>query len=140
MGVEDPQFSDIGQITAVFDQRVDTTNVALFGELEYQFARYWRFIMGARYDIEESDSYSVNEYKVNIPSLQDLLPEPTWEQISSRLTAFLPKIGLVYDISPEASLGFTYQQGYRAGGVQTNYFNGQRNIYDPEYTNNYEIA
>ncbi|MDY7026524.1 MAG: hypothetical protein SVC26_09345 [Pseudomonadota bacterium] len=47
MGVEDPQFSDIGQITAVFDQRVDTTNVALFGELEYQFARYWRFIMGA---------------------------------------------------------------------------------------------
>lgn len=98
------------------------------------------FHYGRPYDIEESDSYSVNEYKVNIPSLQDLLPEPTEEQISSRFTAFLPKIGLVYDISPGVSLGFTFQQGYRAGGVQTNYFNGQRNIYDPEYTNNYEIA
>src|SRR5690606_13472168 len=54
--------------------------------------------------------------------------------------AFLPKLGLRYDLSDEASASFTVQRGYRSGGAALNIARNLSVDYDPEYTWNYELA
>jgi outer membrane receptor protein involved in Fe transport len=54
--------------------------------------------------------------------------------------ALLPKLGLTYNVSDLTSMSMTVQQGYRAGGVQTNIFKGVNTKYKPEFTTNYEYA
>jgi outer membrane receptor protein involved in Fe transport len=54
----------------------------------------------------------------------------------------LPKVGIAYQLSPERSLAFTVQKGYRGGGagVDTTVNPSQPYTYDPETTLNYELA
>lgn len=54
--------------------------------------------------------------------------------------AFLPKVGLKYDLTNDASLSFTAQRAYRSGGVSLNVARAGIVAYDPEYTWNYELA
>ncbi|MEM6326404.1 MAG: TonB-dependent receptor [Bacteroidota bacterium] len=63
----------------------------------------------------------------------------TSDSLSTNYEAFLPKIGLVYDLTPDASLGFTVQRGYRAGGAES-FGVDSLNVFEPEYTWNYEVA
>lgn len=55
-------------------------------------------------------------------------------------TVFLPKIGVTYSITDEASVAFTVQRGYRTGGVSFQASTGTLFPYDPEFTWNYEAA
>ncbi|MEI9904790.1 MAG: TonB-dependent receptor [Asticcacaulis sp.] len=55
-------------------------------------------------------------------------------------TAWLPKLGLKYDFTPNMSLGFTAQRGYRSGGSSINIARSIVVPYDPEYTDNYEFS
>ena len=54
--------------------------------------------------------------------------------------AFLPKGGITYDLSDDASISATVQRGYRSGGSGVNAGRGQLYTYKPEYTWNYEVA
>lgn len=54
--------------------------------------------------------------------------------------AFLPKVGLKYDMTEDASLSFVVQRGYRSGGSVANIARSTVVAYDPEYTWNYELA
>ncbi|MEM6338190.1 MAG: TonB-dependent receptor, partial [Bacteroidota bacterium] len=53
--------------------------------------------------------------------------------------ALLPKVGLTYDLTRDVSIGATVQRGYRAGGAEI-LGDGSTNVYDPEYTWNYEAS
>ena len=59
---------------------------------------------------------------------------------SRTFEAFLPKLGLKYDITDAASASFVVQRGYRSGGATINVARGAIVPYDPEYTWNYELA
>lgn len=59
---------------------------------------------------------------------------------SRTFEAFLPKLGLKYDITDAASASFVVQRGYRSGGATINVARGTIVPYDPEYTWNYELA
>lgn len=59
---------------------------------------------------------------------------------SRTFEAFLPKLGLKYDINDAASASFVVQRGYRSGGATVNVGRGTIVPYDPEYTWNYELA
>jgi len=139
-GVFNPLVAGTGTITASIDQFQDTENYAFFGEIEYQTASNFRLIAGARYDNEETDVKTVNDFATTSPPLIGNLPPATIEETEGDFDAFLPKAGVIYDFSDDVSLGFTVQRGYRAGGVQVNIATGQRNEFDPEYTWNYEVA
>jgi len=54
--------------------------------------------------------------------------------------AFLPKLGLLYDLTPDMKAGFVVQRGYRSGGSSANTAQSKVFAYDPEYTWNYEAS
>ncbi|MEM9158113.1 MAG: TonB-dependent receptor [Verrucomicrobiota bacterium] len=128
-------------VLAVFGNRRDArnTNIAVFTELEYQLNERWALVAGLRFDDEDQDSVDVN--------LTTFDPEPfpganspgTPVDLISDYDALIPKLGFVYEISDKASVGFTYQQGYRAGGSEID-FDNEENEWDPEFTDNFELS
>ena len=54
--------------------------------------------------------------------------------------AFLPKLGLNMEWTPDLSTAFVVQRGYRSGGSSMNTARSQAFAYDPEYTWNYEAS
>ncbi|ATC34494.1 TonB-dependent receptor [Caulobacter vibrioides] len=54
--------------------------------------------------------------------------------------AFLPKVGLKYDWTPDINTSLVAQRGYRSGGSTVNIARSTVAAYDPEYTWNYEAA
>ncbi|WP_157215796.1 TonB-dependent receptor [Flavisphingomonas formosensis] len=57
-----------------------------------------------------------------------------------RYHAWLPKIGLSYDVMRDMTLSLTARRGYRAGGSGLNQQRGQVFVFNPEFTWNYELA
>ncbi|MEM1079355.1 MAG: TonB-dependent receptor [Pseudomonadota bacterium] len=121
----------------------ETKNTAVFGEIEYDLSPDFSVILGARYDVEEirstfgGEGFIIGAGPDPIPIPQEVEP-PT----ETDFDAFLFKLGFVYDIDAFQSLGFTYQQGYRAGGRRTNLGAAPFETYtfDPEFTDNFELA
>jgi len=54
--------------------------------------------------------------------------------------AFLPKLGLRYDLSDTVNAAFVVQRGYRSGGSGINIARATVTAYDPEFTWNYEAS
>ena len=110
-----------GGMTFNTNDKKDVENKAIFGEIEYTLAEHWRLIAGARFDDESFEN------------------DNSGTKLDGSYDAFLPKLGIVYDFTEDASLGFTYQKGYRAGGVVDSPNFGVV-PFDPEFTDNYEVA
>lgn len=127
-------------ISAVGVSDVEVQNMAVFGELEAEVSDGVRLIVGGRYDRETQDRSSFGTISTNEPLLIGALPPQTPEKTSTTFQAFLPKAGIVYEFTDDVSLGFTFQQGYRAGGAGTNLARGETFEFDPEFTNNYELS
>ena len=139
--VVDLGWFSVGIPNGVFVTREDTfptkiENFALFGEADIAadgLLPGLTFTVGARYDIEK---FKFANTSTTTPAV---LP-PVNVRGSTDYEAFLPKLGVTYDFTPDQSVSFTVQQGYRAGGAQVNGFNGNLNEFDPEFTTNYELA
>lgn len=122
----------IGVLSAGGTQRVEVENLAGYGELEWKFAPRFSLIGGLRYETEESSN-----------TVSDFSPSPFGNRpLTTNLAEYktlLPKAGLVYDWTNNFSTGFTYQQGYRAGGSGVT---RALSLYefDPEVTHNYELS
>lgn len=54
--------------------------------------------------------------------------------------AFLPKVGLKYEWTPDINTSVVVQRGYRSGGSTVNSARSRVTAYDPEYTWNYEAS
>ena len=54
--------------------------------------------------------------------------------------AFLPKVGIKYDWTPDINTSLVAQRGYRSGGSTVNIARSTVVAYDPEYTWNYEAS
>ncbi|MFT3727856.1 MAG: TonB-dependent receptor [Terricaulis sp.] len=137
------------------------SNVALFGDAAWEVLPRLKLRAGFRYDDERQDRANDNTVTLITP-----LPDPAdfgadgptidfingliLDQVAAanasspaartEFEAFLPKLGVSYDLSDDASLSATVQRGYRSGGSGVNPGRGQLYTYDPEYTWNYELA
>ncbi|MEM9314311.1 MAG: TonB-dependent receptor [Pseudomonadota bacterium] len=127
--------------TVTFTNATDTSvkNVAAYGEVEWRFSPAWMLVLGGRYDTESLDTVSAPRTTAD-PPLIELPPPPPPEALEADYDAFLPKLGLVHFLNDETSLGFTVQQGYRAGGASTSLFTRTVVEFDPEFTTTYELA
>ena len=122
-------YADIAQRSIdpgfAIDTKVDTRNVAAFGEAEFQILpqlpQLW-LVAGGRYDTETAETKA-----------SGLEREATFG-------ALLPKAGVTYDWTDDVSTSVTVQRGYRAGGTQVNRVTGAVNEFDPSFTWNYELA
>ncbi|MEM9046581.1 MAG: TonB-dependent receptor [Pseudomonadota bacterium] len=136
LGLPGAGAGDIATVSARFDNT--TTNFALFGEAELPVYGDLRLVIGGRYDRERIESGITAAITTSNPALP--VPPLTSEQGDVIFDAFLPKAGLIYDLTNDVSLSFTYQQGYRAGGSDLNLNRGAVVDFDPEFTNNFELA
>lgn len=140
---------------AQFD--IDTKNVALFGEMNFDVTETITVFGGLRYDYEEKEIADLQ-----FISLGATLPTPTTgipavdagitavnatingaaapvnRKTNSDFHAFVPKIGFTLHWNQDLSTSFTVQRGYRSGGSDLKL--GEPNDFDPEFTTNYEIA
>lgn len=118
--------------------RVNIRNYAIFGEAEIDADRLLpglSFTVGARYDLETFRFQEGTSFVPAVPPFMD-----TAYSGETTYRAFLPKFGVTYDFSDTQSVSLTYQRGYRAGGAQVNVLTNQLNEYEPEYTDNIELA
>lgn len=140
-----------------------TRNLAGFTDLTFPLTTRLKLRAGLRYDNERQLRGASQSVVLN-GTLPDpaRLPVPALAPIVTRLNAlllataagatsvdptraitydaWLPKLGLTWDVTPDAALSATAQRGYRAGGAGINQQRGQSFTYAPEYTWNYEIA
>ncbi|WP_298914312.1 TonB-dependent receptor [uncultured Algimonas sp.] len=71
--------------------------------------------------------------------LSSQLTPVTFPETSLSFDAFLPQLGLTYDLSDSTTIAGFYKRGYRAGGVEVN-SSGEQDFYDPEFLDNFELA
>ncbi|MEM9839355.1 MAG: TonB-dependent receptor [Pseudomonadota bacterium] len=66
--------------------------------------------------------------------------QPTEVAESPTFSALLPKAGIGYDITDDASLAFIVQRGYRSGGIGINAARAESFEFDQEFIWNYELS
>jgi len=139
------------------------TNKALFGDASWEFVDGVKLLAGFRWDNEQQDR-AVTQIVALATQLPDpaSMPVPALGQLVAginnlvqqmvddanniepasiaKFEAFLPKIGLSWQVSPDIMLSGVVQRGYRSGGSNTNLARARYYTYDPEYTWNYELA
>ncbi|MEM7741885.1 MAG: TonB-dependent receptor [Pseudomonadota bacterium] len=158
------------EVRFVRESDIDIENYALFGEATIDVTDKLALTLGARYDEETIKQNVFDETFVPpLPSTGDATidgiissvaaqfsDQVQVDNVDNTFTAFLPKAQVTYDWADNVSTSFTYQKAYRAGGVSINTFRaaladpdaGQSDLeslgivgsFDPEFTNNYELA
>lgn len=142
------------------------SSAAVYADFTYQIDDHWELFGGLRYDREEQENKADNIITVENA---DQLPDPTNPLLDPQLAfiigalntqllqmadaasgveplvdadfdAFLPKLGVTYNWNSDIATHFTYQRGYRSGGVGSNIARATTHEFDPEYTDNYEIS
>lgn len=117
-------------IDSANDINGEQNNLALFGEVAYEFAPKWSVIAGGRVDYFESESKGTTTFNGAV----------TLVDRSFSATEFLPKLGVAYDISDTQRLSLIYQQGYRPGGSSVRPDTSEVVEFDAETTDNIELG
>lgn len=113
--------------------KTDTLNAAAFGQVSWPVADTISLITGLRYDHEWKSVDNNQSYTAPFP-IPGTASNPDMD-----FHAWLPKVGVEYKPFPNLLTYATYSEGYKAGGFN-NLADPGREIYDPEYTKNYEIG
>ncbi|MEM8793934.1 MAG: TonB-dependent receptor [Pseudomonadota bacterium] len=91
-----------------FTLDADIENIGIFGEVEVDVFERLTLIAGARIEIDSRE-----RLVTAAGAGSDTLVEET---------AFIPKIGLRYEVTEDVRIGYTYSEGFRPGGVDFNIF------------------
>ena len=127
-------------LTSFFSTDERTRNAALFGEADFELSDAWTVTLGARYDDERRETENIRAV-VSDPPLPAFPPAPSsGEVVASSYRAFLPKAALTRALTPTFSASASWQRGYRAGGRSVAVLSQQVNDFDPEFTDNFELA
>ncbi|MEM1206813.1 MAG: TonB-dependent receptor [Acidobacteriota bacterium] len=129
-----PGFSVTGSLV----NAIETENFAIFGEIDLALSERWTLTAGARFDDEERRDASRTETFINPPIFT--VPSEPPQDLSAEYDAFLPKLGLSYDVTENTIASFTFQEGYRAGGRSQSLISLSVSDFEPERTLNYEFA
>jgi iron complex outermembrane recepter protein len=151
-------YSDDVPVYCFDSEPVDVRNWAAYGEFEYTLFDKLTFNLGMRYDSEWNksgvvasgevlglaDSSDFSAVSAALAELVDGINDAINPFTNSsyyaeqNFSAFLPKVGVRYDISEDVTVGVVAQRAYRAGGVSVNVYRQLVTDLKPEYTNNYE--
>lgn len=129
----------LGEIVNTTD--AETRNVAIYGEAEYDLSSQWTLVGGLRFDRETQRRSGTSTTTLFTAPTATVIPGPATDT-EATFEAFLPKIGAVYRFDENRSIGVQYQRGYRAGGAGINggVFPAVEFEFDPEFTDNFEVA
>ncbi len=153
-------------INGFVDGQSSTRIGAMFAEADWDFASAWRATAGVRINRELNSHHGASDLELtltgSVPGLPlDLpiglpLPDAVSDGLAVLLPTFvppdyddgdrnaftdvLPKLGLTWFATDSTTLGLSYQEGYRSGGVSQSFFGGAVSPFKPEYTRTGELA
>lgn len=116
--------------------KLETSNLAAFGEATYEFVPTWKITAGGRLDLTRQE---VDQFVRRTQPLGGVPSVLTDFDASFSEFNFLPKLGLSKDLTETQTVGFTYSEGFRSGGASINRLTGETYTYDPETASTYEI-
>ncbi|MEO1085454.1 MAG: TonB-dependent receptor, partial [Acidobacteriota bacterium] len=125
-------------VNGLINNRVLTENLAIFGEIDLPLTDRLTLTAGLRLDDEERRDASVQQILIDPPIF--MVPVEPPQDLESQYDAFLPKLGLSYEVSDNTIASFTFQEGYRAGGRSQSLITLTVSDFEPEQTLNYEFA
>ncbi|TQF68029.1 TonB-dependent receptor [Pseudoalteromonas luteoviolacea] len=105
---------------------------AAFGQVDYAITDDITVIAGLRYHKEQREAdITINSQSTGVTAQYD--GEKEFSEV-------LPKLALSYQTGNDDLIYASWSKGYRAGGFDTLYPNLSKPSFEPEYSNNYEIA
>ncbi|KZN69571.1 TonB-dependent receptor [Pseudoalteromonas luteoviolacea] len=105
---------------------------AAFGQVDYAITEDITVIAGLRYHKEQREAdININSQSTGVTAQYD--GEKDFSEV-------LPKLALSYQTGSDDLIYASWSKGYRAGGFDTLYPNLSKPSFEPEYSNNYEIA
>ncbi|GAB5476130.1 MAG: TonB-dependent receptor [Maribacter sp.] len=121
----------------VFSQIGKNEGIAVFGEVNYAFAKAFTATAGLRYEYENR-KLIFNRFE-SVDGIINFIDNRT--ELSGNYYALLPKFAIGYAISDNQNAYASYTRGFRAGGINGNLLpEGVSQTFDPEYSNNFEIG
>lgn len=126
----------------------ETTNLAAYADLRYRWDR-WSFNAGGRLlrdtiktsedtnNLSTTDEHLIEFIMTGIP-----VYDPYAASTKQTFEEFLPKVGVTYDLTPNQTVGATYNKGYRSGYEQVIRTLKTTIIttVDPEFVDTYELS
>lgn len=128
-GFRRPDF--FGFASDISENSLDTRNHAAFGEVKYEVFPTWFAIGGGRVDYTDQESSAF--FERNGEATTD-------DEFSFDETVFLPKVGILKELTPDQTIAVTVQRGFRTGGAGVQRSTGDTFTFDPEFTWNYELS
>lgn len=128
------------QVVQDLDKQRET--YAIFDSLLYKINAHHALNLGGRYEFVKNEYGSyVNPLTVTgNATIDNYLNSVRGSYDGDHDTqVFLPKVGYIYTVGKQ-TLGATYSQGYRIGGLDINRSQAKTVKYDPERTDNYELS
>lgn len=132
----------------VFRQSVrsKTTNHALFGNLTYAVTDRFKVQLGLRYN-DEVQHFAQN-FEIILPGVGTIPGSPPFAggplHVNTSSQKILPKIGVQYEFSEDASLYAHWSRGYKSGGENLEGGSGTTvgvaGLYSPEQLDAYELG
>ncbi len=115
-----------------YDQRID--GGAMFGQMEIPFGKF-NLTTGLRYDMEKSRM----DYTYNLLAGGHNIPKDQYRHYLS-YDQILPKLSLSYFFNEDISLYTSLTKGYKAGGFNATIERPEDEVFQPEYSWNYEAG
>lgn len=143
------------------DQPSTINTSAIFADASFALTQKLSLLGGFRYDHEENTSSTAQTarfagtyptpvafgpYAPYVTQVNAFVASMVAQANSSaaegtrKFNAFLPKVGIKYQWTPDINTSLTAQRGYRSGGSTVNQARSTVAAYDPEYTWNYEAS
>ena len=129
------------ELTQLLYEDQTTKSIAVFAQADYEIVPNLNLTLGLRWTEEKKDFVGAQSYLApvsrayvdNHPSVADLSQK--WDEIS-------PKVGLSYQWD-DVLLYASYSEGFHSGGffgVNQNTRDFERDQYDPEFANSWEVG
>ena len=130
-------------VAQVLYETQETTSYAGYVEADWRFAERWILTGGLRYTREEKDFVAGQAYLTSEDrALMRAFPGG-FADLDNEWTETSPKVALTYEINDSSMVYVSYAEGFHSGGffgVNQNISDFERDQYDPEYANTWEIG
>ena len=109
--------------------------IAFFGQATYSITSKLDITVGTRYDVERKETLESNDSVYN-----NVVTRLSLEADRKTYYAFTPKLTLSYKLSDNSLLYASYAKGFRVGGFNIGAAGIKNKAYNPEKSDNYEVA
>ena len=129
-------------VTQILFETQETTSHAVFAQFEYDITDDFSINAGLRWTREEKDFVAGQSYLSNVER-QRLRNFPGFADLSNEWTEVSPRVGATYRLTDDAIVYLSYSEGFHSGGffgVNQNIRDFERDQYDPEFAESWELG